>query len=306
MTGGDAHVGDVLVVGESLIDVVTDASGRTVEVVGGSPANVALGLARQDVPVRLLTALARDTYGERIATHLATSGVVIDDASWSLSSTSTARAQITADGSAVYSFDIHWILPIPMDPAATRLIHIGSVGAFLEPGATDLEKWLGQRVCGTLVTFDPNIRPALLDDHAAAVARFERLAALADVVKLSDEDAEWLYPTMPPARVAQTILGMGPRLVALTRGAAGAVLQARGVLIEVTAPRVPVCDTVGAGDSFMAALIHEVLTVPGLLEAPTALGLLSTGTYAATAAGLTVQRVGADLPTAAEVCAAMT
>jgi len=296
---------DVLVIGESLIDIVTDSSGATAEVVGGSPANVALGLARQDIPVRLLTALGRDAHGERIRTHLAESGVVIDDASWSLTTTSTARAQIMTDGSASYSFDINWIFPALIAPATPRLIHIGSIGAFLEPGSSDLEKWVRLSAPGTLVTFDPNIRPALLDDHALAVARFERLAALAHVVKLSDEDAKWLYPAMPAPLVAESVLRLGPQLVALTKGGEGAALHTRGTAIDVTAPFVPVRDTVGAGDSFMAALIHEVLTVPGLLEMPTALGLLSAGTYSATAAALTVQRTGADLPTAAEVCAAM-
>lgn len=131
----------MLVVGESLIDIVTDAGPRTTEVAGDSPANVALGLARQQVPVRLLTALGRDARGERIGAHLRAAGVEILDSSWSLSTTSTAHARIRGDGSAEYVFDLDWTLPQTDRLEPADLVHIGSVGAFLEPGATTLERW---------------------------------------------------------------------------------------------------------------------------------------------------------------------
>jgi fructokinase len=291
----------VLTIGEALVDIVTDAAGCTTEVVGGSPANVALGLARQGVPVQLLTALGRDPYGKRIFAHLHAAGVAVIDASWSLRATSTARAQILPDGSAAYSFDVAWMLPSVVRVGEATLVHVGSIAAFLEPGATTLEEFLGRLDPRTIVTFDPNIRPALLGDPVATAARFERLAALADIVKLSDEDAAWLYPAMSPQQVCETVLRLGPRLVAFTQGGTGAMLCAGGLVVDVPAPRVEVRDTVGAGDTFMAALIHEVLAVPELLLSPTALGLMSAGAYAVAAAALTVQRVGADLPTAADI-----
>ncbi|MFT4029131.1 MAG: carbohydrate kinase [Protaetiibacter sp.] len=297
--------GAVLVVGEALIDIVRDIDGRRTEVVGGSPANVALGLARQGVDVRLLTALGPDVYGERIAAQLRAAGVVVDDASWSLAGTSTARAQILADGSAEYAFDVSWTLPDDLGPAAADLVHLGSISAFLEPGATTLEEWLGRSAGRTLVTFDPNIRPALLGDRERAVKRFERLVAKADVVKLSDEDGAWLYPGLSPAQIGETVLGLGARLVAVTRGAAGALLRVEGFELEVAAPTVTVQDTVGAGDTFMAALIRRVLAVPALLESPAPSELAAAGSYAVAAAALTVQRVGADLPTAAEILETM-
>jgi fructokinase len=178
---------------------------------------------------------------------------------------------------------------------------MGSIGAFLEPGATTLEEWLRLREPRTLVTFDPNIRPALLTDRGAAVARFERLAAMSDVVKLSDEDADWLYPGLSPTQVGEKVLGLGARLAALTLGGSGALLHAGEVSVELAAPAVTVRDTVGAGDTFMAALIHRVLAAPELLQSPTSSTLAAAGSYAVAAAALTVQRVGADLPTAAEV-----
>lgn len=291
----------VLVIGESLVDIVTDGAGRTTELVGGSPANVALGLARQQVPVRLLTALGRDEYGERIRAHLAAAGITIAEASWSLPSTSTAQAQIMADGSAEYTFAITWVLPAATAFGTASLVHMGSIGAFLEPGATTLEEWLTLRAPHTLVTFDPNIRPALLADREAAVARFERLAAMSDVVKLSDEDADWLYPGLSPSQVGEKVIDLGARLVALTRGGSGALLYAGRVSVASAAPSVIVRDTVGAGDTFMAALIHRVLADPDLLLSPSSADLAAAGSYAVAAAALTVQRLGADPPTVAEV-----
>lgn len=295
MTGG------VLVVGEALVDIVETVDGRTAEVVGGSPANVALGLARQGVGVRLLTALGRDTRGDRVAAHLNAAGVVIDDASRSLRMTSTARARILADGSAQYDFDVTWTLPEGVEPAGAKLVHVGSIAAFLDPGATTLERLLDKRDERTIVTFDPNIRPALVGDQRAAKERFERLATRSDVVKLSDEDAAWLYPGLSVREVSDAVLDLGPRLVAITQGSRGALLRAGSVSVSVEAPKVTVRDTVGAGDTFMAALISQVLTASRLLLSPTPGQLEEAGLYAVAAAALTVQRVGADLPTAMEI-----
>lgn len=293
--------GSAFVIGESLVDIVTAAGGGCTEVVGGSPANVALGLARQGVPVRLRTALGRDARGERIAAHLGASGVVVDERSWSLASTSTAHAQIRADGSAEYAFDVTWVLSADADPIAEGLVHVGSIAAFLDPGAAEVEALLDRLAPDILVSFDPNIRPALLGDPGAARRRFARIAARADVVKLSDEDAAWLHPGLPAEAACAAVLAAGPRLVALTLGGDGALLCAADLRVEVPAPTVTVVDTVGAGDTFMAALIHEMLADPDLVGAPTAAALASAGAYAVAAAALTVQRVGADLPTAARI-----
>lgn len=292
--------GDVLVVGESLIDVVR-RGGEEDEVVGGSPANVALGLARLGAPVRFHTALGHDDRGERIAAHLSAAGVEVVGASWSLPKTSTALAQIGADGAARYTFDLVWRLPVEPEPEHASVIHTGSLAAFLEPGASVVQRTLAGARPGTLITIDPNIRAALLPDHAAAVRRFEGLLRLATVVKLSDEDAAWLYPDLPHDALLRRLLAAGPRLVALTRGGSGATLAAGDILHTVAAPAVTVRDTVGAGDTFMAALIAYVLQNPAALSVIDRDDLDRMGTYAVTAAAITVERVGADLPTAADV-----
>ncbi|QCQ17545.1 carbohydrate kinase family protein [Microbacterium sp. RG1] len=297
--------GEVLVVGESVIDIVRSPERDETEVVGGSPANVALGLARQGVSVDFHTALARDARGERIAAHLAAAGVDVAEASWSLPVTSSALAEIGSDGAARYTFDVSWHLPVPPRSTSASVVHVGSVAAFLEPGASTVERALEGRGADVAVTFDPNIREALVPDHASALARFERLAAMSDVVKLSDEDAEWLYPGAGEESVARRLLVMGPRLVAVTRGGAGALIAGGDIMRSIVAPAVTVRDTVGAGDTFMAALIAQLLWHPQLLAAPTTELLDAVGRYTVTAAAITVQRVGADLPTAAEIGSAL-
>ncbi|GAA4766886.1 carbohydrate kinase family protein [Microbacterium gilvum] len=293
--------GCVLVIGESVIDIVRRADGAVEEVVGGSPANVALGLARLGVRVRFHTALARDAHGERVGRHLTAAGVEVVVASWSLGATSTALAQIGADGAARYTFDVDWSLPTEPDPGGAAIIHVGSISAFLDPGALVVEQTVSTADQDTLITLDPNIRAALLPDRADAVARFQRLAALADIVKLSDEDAAWLYPGEREEVVVRRLLARGPRLVALTRGSSGALLASRGGNRLVSAPSVRVRDTVGAGDTFMAALIAQVVRGPSVLDELDPHALDAIGTFAVTAAAITVQRAGADVPTEGEV-----
>lgn len=284
----------VLVVGEALIDIVHHPDGTVVEHVGGSPTNVALGLGRLGVPVRLRTALARDARGERIAAHLTGSGVLVDPGSWALPRTSTAVAHIGGDGAAAYDFDLDWQLPEPLALAGERVVHVGSIAAFLEPGASTIEDFLSCVAGRVRVTFDPNIRPALVGDRSTAVATVERLVRVSDVVKLSDEDAAWLFPGMPVGEVADRILGLGAKIVAVTLGGQGAVLATQANTVTVAAPAVTVVDTVGAGDTFMAALIDALLPHPDLNLDDDA--LRGVGAYAVAAAAITVQRAGADLP----------
>jgi fructokinase len=173
-------------------------------------------------------------------------------------------------------------------------VHTGSIGAALEPGATLVEKTL--RKADTLVSFDPNIRPALMGDHDAAVARVERFAALADVVKASDEDVAWLYPDATVASVLERWRSLGARLAVVTRGGEGADALSESGPLHVDSFTTKVADTIGAGDSFMAGLLAALLE-HGFEDVRGAV------TYAARCAGITVSRPGADPPTADEVSA---
>ena len=284
----DVSADRVLVVGEALVDVVEDQA-----LPGGSPLNVAVGLQRLGVPATLHSSFGADQHGVAIAQHLEASGVTVTPGTVSDRDTPVAQATIGPDGAASYAFSIDWD-PGPFDTTGYALVHTGSIGAALEPGASEVERALA--ATDALVSFDPNVRPALMGDHAAAVARVERFVALADIVKASDEDVEWLYPDGGVTEILERWAALGPRLVVVTRGADGAEAFAAGETVHVPAFVTTLVDTIGAGDSFMAGLLAAVLR-NGFDDVRGAV------TYAARCAGITVSRPGADPPTADEVAA---
>jgi fructokinase len=150
-----------------------------------------------------------------------------------------------------------------------------------------------------MITYDPNIRPALLGSHAEAKVTFEELVPLTDVVKLSDEDAQWLYPGKSLDETAAHILGLGTGLTVITKGAEGSQFTTPTANIRIPAVKSTVADTIGAGDSFMSALILGFLTRGTEGFAPAVLEQL--GHTAAVAAAITVQRPGANPPTLEEL-----
>lgn len=288
----------VLVIGEALVDIVEIGHEQT-EHVGGSPANVALGLGRRGVAVGLLAQIAPDARGQMIVDHLRGSGVTVLDQTMTASATSTAKARIGPDGQAEYEFDISWgAFGHPRD-VAPRVLHTGSIAAFLDPGAASVLDAL-RSTHAAEITFDPNIRPALLD-HRTAFGRYEAVARMASVVKMSDEDAAWLYPGATGEQVIDATLELGPALVALTSGEHGAVIATPDHRVTIPPVTVATVDTIGAGDTFMASLIHSVLEggSRGLEHA----ALERIGREAVRASSITVSRAGADLPWASELTA---
>lgn len=275
----------VLVIGEALVDVVRDGDSESRHA-GGSPMNVAYGLAQLGVEASLLTRIGRDPDGALIEDHLYRAGVRLLPASLRDEPTSTAVATIGADRSATYEFDVSWDLAEVQ--ATADWVHVGSIATFLAPGADAIERYL--QTCDR-VSYDPNIRAALMP--ADGRERFERIARLTTVLKLSDEDAAWLYPGVDD--VLDVLLALGPQVVAITRGSDGATVATPGHRTDIAAVEVTLKDTVGAGDSFMAAFIAE------LLNDKTADAAART---AIAAAAITVSRVGAQPPTRAELDAA--
>jgi len=294
-----------LVIGEALVDIVRDRSGATVETPGGSPLNVAVTLARLGVRTTLLTALGDDDRADLICAHLDDSGVEVAAGARRLPRTSTATALLQADGSARYEFDLRWDPLADVAPAAA-VTHAGSLALFLEPGAEVVRRRLEDAATSSLITLDPNVRPTLLPDPQRARTAFEQLLPLARLVKLSDEDAAWLYPGLTDREVTRRLLAGGPGVVALTRGAHGCVMASGDVAVEVPAVPTRVVDTIGAGDSFMGALIERLIlsglaaqVVAGESLGPEALGAL--GRSAANVAAVTVGRPGADPPWRSEL-----
>ena len=287
----------ILVVGEAIVDVFQWGS-EVVRRPGGSPTNVAVGLARLGHPVFELTYLGNDSNGQLLRDHLRAAGVREFPGALVAPASSVANVSINAAGDAEYEFSIEWDVPTTIDWTGITLVHVGSVAIALGPGAEHLLTLLRERPAGVRVTVDPNIRSAFLPT-AEAAARLEPFFELADLVKLSDEDAAALYPGVPPETLLARLLGSGPSIVALTRGAKGALLAARDALVEVSAEPTSIVDTVGAGDSFMAALISAVVESGAWSPRPSELRMF--GEQAARAAAFTVSRSGAELPTRADL-----
>ncbi|WP_435747232.1 carbohydrate kinase family protein [Microbacterium sp. PMB16] len=295
--------GAVLVIGEALVDVVHRGDGRIDESPGGSPANVALALGRLGDRAQLLTQLGADPHGAQIRTWLAEAEVEV--AASVVPRTATATAYLDDAGSARYELDIDWSLAdvsaARADPAG--IVHTGSIAALLAPGAAAVRALLLEMRASSLITYDPNVRPALLPDRAQAVVDVERFVALADLVKASDEDLAWLHPDVDPLEVARSWLLRGPSVIVVTTGARGAFAVSRAGVTRVRGQRVDVVDTVGAGDTFMSALIHGLVAL-GLDSADARerlrriddSSLAELLRFSARAAAITVSRPGADPP----------
>jgi fructokinase len=304
-------VDDVLVVGETLVDIVLRGATTAGEHPGGSPANVALGLGRLGRQVSLLSRLGDDERGERVRAHLEASGVTLTPGTISAGPTSTATARLDELGVASYEFELDWRLPDAVELPPARALHTGSIAAFLAPGGEAVLE-LVHRARGNLtVSYDPNARPVLMGSAGPARERVERFAAAADVVKVSDEDLAWLAPGADPADVAQDWLALGPALVVVTRGSEGATGVCAAGRVDVLAPRIQVVDTVGAGDAFMAGLLDALARADLLgadradaLRAISADALAAAARRATRVAAITCTRAGADPPSRAELVAA--
>lgn len=297
-----------LVIGEALIDIV-HRGGLVAEHPGGSPMNVAIGLARLGRDVELATWYGRDARGDAIEAHLAADRVGLAETARQAPHTSTATATLADDGQASYVFDLDWSLPRIDPPADCPVLHTGSLGAAIEPGCGVVRDAVVAARPVSTITYDPNVRPDLQPDPVAARAMVEGFVRLADVVKASDEDLVYLGEGADPEEVLAGWADMGPKLLVMTRGGDGVIARtASGLEVHLPSRKVSVSDTVGAGDSFMSGLIDGLWSA-GLLGAENrdALGRITAARLeaildrCAAIAGITVSRDGANPPTLAEL-----
>lgn len=309
----------ITVVGESLVDII-DAPGRGPTArgntapeahPGGSPLNVAVGCARLDLRTKLVTHFAEDAYGQMIADHLDSNGV--DAIVGGSLPTSTAVASLNAAGAAHYTFSISWDIneaSIPALAVAENSLHVhtGSIATLLPPGNNSVRGLIEAARRHATVSFDPNCRPAISPDPAATREQAEDFVAASDIVQASDEDFRWLYPGRTPEVSMAAWLELGPSLVALTRGAHGPVILTRRGRVELPGEAITVADTVGAGDSFMAALISGLAQFGALgaagrqrLQELSQDELHGLAAYANRAAAITCSRPGANPPRLADL-----
>ena len=296
-----------LVIGEALIDIVNGH----VEHVGGSPLNVAVGLAKLGRDIDFLTHIGDDESGRRISDYVKSAGAQLVPGSTSASRTPTAAATIADDGSATYTFDLEWQLSGTPEVGPPLFVHTGSIAAVREPGCLAVAALLDAYRISATVTFDPNVRPSLVVDRDQARERIDHLVERSDIVKASAGDLSWIDPDHEPEWTARSWSASGPAIVVLTLGDRGALALCPAGEARVAAKSVQVVDTVGAGDAFMVGLL-DALWGLDLLGAGRRAPLGRIGLDALTAAleaaslssALTIGRAGADLPDRAAVQAA--
>ena len=307
----------VLVIGEALVDVVHGINGDIKNIPGGSPANTAVALARLGTKTYMKARTSSDQFGTEIRNYLTNQNVNLDYSLVVDSPSSVIDAVIQKDGSAKYEANLNgaadygWTfaeLNQEIDPDI-QIIQLGSLTSYVEPGATNVEKWFAQlRQSGKyLLTFDPNIRHPLDGQNEKDVRnRAKRLASLSHVVKASDEDLNWIFSNDNPKDSAINIIKSGASLVFVTLGKKGAfVVNKELEIIEVPAKEIEVIDTIGAGDTFAAALITQLLENSWIneneLEKLKTTDLTAILTNCALAATITCSRQGANPPHRHEV-----
>src|SRR5210317_667338 len=301
-----------LACGDALYDVFPGESASTGEItlnatVGGSPLNVAIGLARLGNPTGYLTANSKDALGQKLARHLEANGISTEFLAPSDLNTSLAMIALNEQGHPSYSFYLEGCADVSLrqdqfpEPSQFTAISLGSYSTVVEPIASTLEWFAGQARQHALIAYDPNVRPSIQPDAKVWQARVEQLGKLAHVMKLSDEDIAFLAPGATIEEYANSCLKLGPQWVFVTKGGEGSeVFGQNGQHFNVAAPKISVKDTVGAGDTFQAAMIHEIFEQggPDNLEQLDAERVCRFASYAA---ALTCERVGGDLPTRAAI-----
>ena len=293
----------MLVVGESIVDVVQRPDGSVTEHAGGSPANVAVGLARLGLETTLASTIGQDDHGALIRMQLADAGVRLMEGLAVPERTATSTAILDDEGTPSYTFDLTWAPgPISAD-LAPDAVHVGSIAAFLQPGSDDVEDLLRRVAPTSVVTFDPNIRPAMLPAREQVLAHLRQIVPLTDIVQASLDDLEWLAPGVDPGVVARRWLDSGPAAVIVTMGPRGSRIHTRWGSIMVPATPARVVDTVGAGDAHLAGLLSALDDEAALgPDGATELRMVDlsfwrrVGTVAARAAAIAVARPGAQPP----------
>jgi len=302
--------------GDALTDFVPtkNADGReaVMPAVGGSCLNVAIGIARLGAPTSFVGGISTDLFGRMIADHAAASNVELSLATRSDHQTALAFVRIVAGESHYAFYDAetatrNWTFPrgsIPFDKV--EAVHVGSTTLVNDHGAAETKALIDDAKASSTISFDPNCRPNLVKDKPAYLARMAEFAASADLVKMSDVDFAYLYGEEPYQQRASAMLEQGSSLVVITRGNNGAIAwQAKTGQIEVEAPKIEVADTIGAGDSFQAALLFALHKQGRLarsqLKGISADELRRALSLAANCAGLTCTRPGADPPWSHEI-----
>jgi fructokinase len=306
--------------GDALVDFLpvraVDGRDAAVPVAGGSCLNIAVGMARLGVPAGFIGGISTDVFGRMIADHASASQVDLRYATRSAHQTTLAFVRHVG-GEPQYAFydeataSRNWTYQrgsIPFDEI--EAVHVGSTTLANDKGATQALAMIEDAGGSTTISFDPNCRPNLVRDKASYVDQMNSFAAAADIVRMSDVDFEFLYGASDYGKRATSLIGAGASLVVVTCGVRGAqAWHAKAGLVEVEAPTIDLVDTIGAGDSFQAALLFALRAVgrieTGALAQMNSDELRRVLSFAATCAAVTCGRAGADPPRQSDVGAAL-
>ena len=304
------------VCGEALIDFTPNESSNEVSYTprpGGSPHNVAIGLARLGKRAAFIGKISSDRFGDMLYANLMTNGV---DVKWTVRGREpTALAFVIPGREEGHEFAFYGentaeqsisFGDIPKSfPEDVTTLHFGSYSLMLGTGAGTYEQLMRREHRRRVISLDPNVRPALFHDRELYRERIEELARLATIVKASEDDLAWLYPKERVENVAARWREMGPSLIVVTLGATGAIAVAGDAVVSSPGVRVKVKDTVGAGDAFMSALLARLedrsLLHTEAIAALTRDEIADVLTYADTAAAISCKRLGADPPTQRQI-----
>jgi fructokinase len=291
----------VWVAGEALMDLIPVAGGDQVPMVGGGPANTAKAVARLGYKTYFVGGISSDNYGKAIEEALAESGVDLSLVFRGNQRTALAIATIDENGLAKYDFELDGTASFAFDKSwlpvgEPDVLHIGSVATILEPGASELLKWVSSKIVP--VIFDPNVRPSIQGDRAIYRAAVERWIEKASIIKLSEDDLSWLYGGIEE-EIVSGWLSRGVSIVVVTRAEKGLSAYSSESVIDVPAVKVEVVDSVGAGDTIGAVMVEGVLQHG--LEKLRGDALKSVLERAAKAAAITCSRAGANPPTLDEL-----
>jgi fructokinase len=295
----------IVVGGEALIDLVPHLAGELRAHAGGAAYNTARTLGRLEQDVHYLGCLSDDGFGTRLRAQLVEDGVQLGTATTTPLPTTLALAELDERGAATYRFYTEGTSAPALEPEAAlatlpetvAFLHVGTLALVMEPTAMALQAVVEAVADRALIMVDPNCRPTFIPDRGTYRRSLAATLAYAHVVKVSNDDLEYLEPGVDPIQAARNLLADGPRLALVTLGGEGALIVTTETEEAVPAPKVEVVDTIGAGDAFGGGFLaywrekglhREALGDPDAVRAAT--------TFACVVAARTCERPGADPP----------
>jgi len=307
----------ILCCGEALIDMVPveGANGESTyaPLSGGAVFNTSIALGRLELPVKCLSGISNDLFGEQLVNELHASNVATDLLIRSKRPTTLAFVKLI-DGHAQYTFydensagRMIETSELPLVGSDVEALYFGGISLCVDPAATTYENLATREGGQKVVMVDPNIRISFIDDEDAYRGRIDRMIAVADIVKTSAEDLDWMIPgDIPLETKVSELHKKGAGIVILTKGSKGAEAHVQGQdPVFVSAPKVTVADTVGAGDTFNAGFLAQLHKL-GLLNKAALQNIDGDSLgqaleFAAKVAAITVSRSGANPPYLSEL-----